>query len=71
MRKSASKQTKAQIKELNSLVELEKRSLSDKVSDELDLTLKNAVKAKVTIKKDLDKVVKTKNVLSQNLDDLK
>lgn len=54
---------KAQIKQLNGIVELEKRSLSDKVSSELDETLKKAVKSKVTIKKDLDKVVKTKNIL--------
>lgn len=45
--------------------------MSDKVSAELDATLKDAVKSKVTIKKDLDKVVKTKNVLLRNLDDLK
>lgn len=71
LRKESSKQMKSEIKELNSIVELEKRSLSDKVSAELDSTLKQAVKSKVTIKKDLDKVVKTKNMLSQNLDDLK
>jgi hypothetical protein len=63
LRKAASKQMKSQIKELNATVALEKRSLSDKVSAELDNTLKEAVKSKVTIKKDLDKVVKTKNVL--------
>ena len=61
---------KTQIKELNSIVELEKRSLSDKVSAELDSTLKQAVKSKVTIKKDLDKVVKTKDMLTRNLEDL-
>jgi hypothetical protein len=42
---------KTQIKSLNAIVELEKRSLSDKVSAELDNTLKTAVKEKVTIKK--------------------
>ena len=61
---------KSEIKELNKIVELEKRSLADKVSDEMDATLKNAVKSKVTIKKDLDKVVKTKDILHRNLEDL-
>jgi len=38
------------------LVQKEKKSLSDKVSAELDMTLKQAVKEKVQIKKQLDQV---------------
>lgn len=62
---------KEQIKELNAVVELEKRSLSDKVSAELDQTLKQAVKEKVTINKELDKVTSTKNMLDRNYEDLR
>jgi hypothetical protein len=39
--------------------------LSDKVSAELDFTLKQAVREKVQIKIDLDKVVQDKNKLQK------
>lgn len=42
-------------------MEKEKRNLSDKVSSELDFTLKKAVEEKVKIKVDLDKVTEEKN----------
>jgi len=38
------------------MVEKEKKNLSDKVSAELDATLKQAVKEKVTIKIEFDKL---------------
>ena len=47
IRKESSKAMKAEIKELESLVLKEKKSLSDKVSAELDSTLKAAVKERV------------------------
>jgi hypothetical protein len=50
LRKDTSKQLKSQIKELEQIVEKEKKSLSDKVSAELDSTLKMAVREKVIIK---------------------
>lgn len=40
LRKQSSKELKSQIKELQELVQVEKRSLADKVSAELDVTLK-------------------------------
>lgn len=45
------------------MVEKEKRNLSDKVSAELDFTLKQAVREKVEIKVHLDKVTNEKNKL--------
>jgi hypothetical protein len=42
---------KSKIQELQDLVQMEKRSLADKVSSELDITLKQAVREKVEIKK--------------------
>ena len=44
---------KAQIKALEDLVQKEKKSLSDKVSAELDATLKQAVRERVETKKEL------------------
>lgn len=49
-----SKYLKAQNKELLGKVEKERKNLSDKVSAELDETLKQAVKEKVEIKMQLD-----------------
>lgn len=54
LRKMGSKYLKAQNKELLSKVEKERKNLSDKVSAELDETLKQAVKEKVEIKMQLD-----------------
>lgn len=45
------------------MVEQEKKNLSDKVSAELDFTLKQAVREKVQIKIDLDRVVGEKSKL--------
>jgi hypothetical protein len=51
---------KAQNQELKELIHKEKRDLSEKVSAELDFTLKQAVKEKVQIKIDLDRIVEEK-----------
>ena len=56
IRKMSSKQLKGQNKSLMEMVEKEKKNLSDKVSAELDATLKQAVKEKVTIKIEFDKL---------------
>ena len=58
LRKNVSKFLKAQNKQLKDMVEMEKRNLSDKVSAELDSTLKQAVKEKVEIKMELDEMRK-------------
>jgi len=60
LRKMSSKYMKAQNKKLMDLVEQEKKNLSDKVSAELDATLKQAVREKVEIKIQLDSVEKEK-----------
>ena len=52
-RKNTSKQLKTEIKDLNDLVMKEKKSLSDKVSTELDSVLKSAVRENVMVKNDL------------------
>lgn len=70
LRKESSRQMKEQIKELQDLVQLEKRSLSDKVSAELDYTLKQAVREKVEIKKQLEGVNEAKEKLQREYDDL-
>ena len=49
---------------------MEKRSLADKVSSELDVTLKQAVREKVEIKKQLEKVNKDKDKLQLEYDDM-
>jgi len=56
LRKQSSKQLKQQNKSLQEMVEKEKKNLSDKVSSELDSTLKMAVREKVEIKMELDKI---------------
>lgn len=61
-----SKFLKAQNKSLKEMVEQEKRNLSDKVSAELDSTLKQAVKEKVEIKMELDEY--KKSMRDQNSD---
>ena len=66
LRKNVSKFLKAQNKSLKELVEQEKRNLSDKVSAELDSTLKQAVKEKVEIKMELDEY--KKSMRDQNSD---
>lgn len=65
LRKSSSKFLKAQNKNLATLVEKEKRNLSDKVSAELDNTLKKAVEEKVHIKVELDKVTAEKGKIQR------
>jgi hypothetical protein len=70
LRKDTSKQLKSQIKELEQIVEKEKKSLSDKVSAELDSTLKMAVREKVIIKQQLDKIELDKRALQKQYDDL-
>lgn len=70
LRKGTSKQLKAQIKELEQIVDKEKKSLSDKVSAELDSTLKMAVREKVIIKQQLDKIELDKRTLQKQYDDL-
>lgn len=70
LRKASSKQMKEQIKELQDLVQQEKRSLSDKVSAELDQTLKQAVREKVETKKQLENVNAAKDKLQREYDDL-
>jgi hypothetical protein len=47
---------KSEITQLNNLVEVEKTNLSQKVTSELDFTLKKAVKEKLQIQKDMEKV---------------
>lgn len=49
---------------------MEKRSLADKVSSELDVTLKQAVREKVEIKKSLEQVNKEKDKLQLEYDDM-
>jgi chromosome segregation ATPase len=61
---------KGQIKELQDLVQQEKRSLSDKVSAELDYTLKQAVREKVETKQQLEAVNASKDKLQREYDDL-
>lgn len=70
IRKQTSKQMKDQIIDLQNLVQMEKRSLADKVSSELDVTLKQAVREKVEIKKQLEEVNKDKDKLQHEYDDL-
>ena len=70
LRKGSSKQLKQQIKDLEALVQKEKRTLSDKVSAELDSTLKYAVKEKVEIKRELDEVKEDRDRLSREYEDL-
>jgi hypothetical protein len=65
LRKSSAKFLKIQNKKLAELVEKEKRDLSDKVSSELDFTLKKAVEEKVKIKIDLDKMTAEKNKIQR------
>ena len=60
LRKMSSKYMKAQNKKLMDFVEQEKKNLSDKVSAELDATLKQAVREKVEIKIQLESVEKEK-----------
>ena len=60
IRKDSSQKLKGEIQELEALVLKEKKSLSDKVSAELDSTLKAAVKERVQTKKDLDRVIAEK-----------
>jgi hypothetical protein len=59
LRHSTSKQMKSEITQLNNLVEVEKTNLSQKVTSELDFTLKKAVKEKLQIKKDMDIVLES------------
>ena len=61
---------KAQIKDLQTLVQQEKRTLSDKVSAELDATLKYAVKEKVEIKRELDEVKDNRDRIQREYEDL-
>lgn len=63
LRHSSSKQTKSEIFQLNNLVELEKTNLSQKVTAELDFTLKKAVKEKLELKKEIEIVVESKTKL--------
>jgi len=70
LRKGSSKQLKAQIKDLQALVQQEKRTLSDKVSAELDATLKYAVKEKVEIKRELEEVTEDRDRLQREYEDL-
>ena len=51
-------------------MEKDKKSLSDKVSAELDSTLKMAVREKVIIKQQLDKIELDKRTLQKQYDDL-
>jgi len=55
---------------LQGLVQQEKRTLSDKVSAELDATLKYAVKEKVEIKRELDEVKEERDRLQREYEDL-
>jgi len=61
---------KAQIKDLQALVQQEKRTLSDKVSAELDATLKYAVKEKVEIKRELDEIREDRDRIQREYEDL-
>lgn len=61
---------KQQIRDLEALVQKEKRTLSDKVSAELDSTLKYAVKEKVEIKRELDEVKEDRDRLQREYEDL-
>lgn len=61
---------KAQIKSLEELVQKEKKTLSDKVSAELDATLKQAVRERVETKKQLAQVQLEKEKLQKEYDDL-
>lgn len=70
LRKESSRQMKDQIKDLEALVQQEKKSLSDKVSAELDYTLKQAVREKVEMKKQLESVSEAKEKLQREYDDL-
>lgn len=70
LRHSTSKQMKSEIASLNHLVEVEKTNLSQKVSAELDNTLKKAVRDKIQMKKELDIVVDAKEKLQREFDEL-
>jgi hypothetical protein len=65
LRKSSAKFLKAENKKLAALVEKEKRNLSEKVSSELDFTLKKAVEETVKIKKDLDRVTQERTKIQR------
>lgn len=60
IRKQSSKQMKNQIKGLQDQVDIEKKNLSDKVSAQLDSTLKQAVREKVEVSVELQKSQKEK-----------
>ena len=70
LRHSSSKQMKSEIFQLNNLVELEKTNLSQKVTAELDFTLKKAVKEKLELKKEMEIVTESKTKLQRDFDEL-
>jgi len=70
LRKASAKFLKVQNNSLKELVEKEKRNLSDKVSAELDATLKQAVKEKVELKIEFDKQAASKIQLEREYQEL-
>jgi DNA-binding transcriptional MerR regulator len=70
LRQSTSKQMKSEITQLNSQVEEEKTNLSQKVTAELDFTLKKAVKEKLQIKKDMEVSLEANAKLQKDFDNL-
>lgn len=71
LRKATSKQMKTEIQDLEVVVHKEKKSLSDKVSAELDHTLKQAVREKVQTKQDLEAILDGKDKLQKEYDNLR
>lgn len=70
IRKSSNKDMKEQIHDLNSMISKEKKNLQEKVTAELDFTLKQAVKEKHQIKDDLNSAQQEKDELQKEYDDL-
>jgi hypothetical protein len=59
---------KSEISQLNRLVEVEKTNLSQKVTAELDSTLKKAVREKIQIQQEMELVVEANKQLQNKLD---
>ena len=61
---------KAEIAQLNHLVEVEKTNLSQKVTRELDDTLKKAVREKLAVEDEMRVVIESKKKLQRDFDEL-
>jgi hypothetical protein len=70
LRHSTTSQMKSQIQQLQQLVEVERTNLSQKVTAELDSTLKKAVKDKLSVQQEMSIVLESKDKLQRDFDEL-